>query len=240
MPFSMLLKRLRRGGGVTEDTHEEYCAEAVVSRLGWRWVQYTLAATLVTIALVTIALASRPDVPREAPLWSDEFDALSAAWMIDPNNTFIANGQMLLNPALLNTPAIAIHRLSVADFVAETHASAQGATDNAYGLVAANADNLIAFLISSDGYTSVMQRSKGRWRELRTWRQWPHVHRGDASNLLRLMCVDTTCRFYVNGEITAQIEIATQRDAIGLIASRYANEVVAVGFESLRVWAAPS
>jgi hypothetical protein len=188
------------------------------------------------IVVTTIAILSRPDVPRNAPLWADEFDVASDAWTIDAHSAFIQDGRLAIHPTLSGPHAIALHPLTVTHFVAETNASAQGAIDNAYGILVGAGDELTAFVISSDGYVGVMQRSVGQWRDQHPWRQWPHVQRGTAANRLRLACVETICRFYVNGEITFEVAVGTQRDAIGLIASRYTKEIVRVGFDYLRIW----
>lgn len=237
-PFSTLRTRLRCGGDALDNTREEYFAVAVVSRYRWRVAQVTLGLTLLVTVVVTIAILSQPDVPRATPLWADEFDETLNGWMIDPRNAFVDDDQLILQP-LRDTLAIATHRLPIANFIVETYATPQGATDNAYGFVVGTKEELSAFLISSDGYFSVMQRVAGQWREVRPWRQWPHVQRDAASNRLRLTCNDTLCRFYVNGEITIEIGSATQRDTIGLIASRYTNGMLSVGFDNLRIWLIP-
>jgi len=68
------------------------------------------------------------------------------------------------------------------------------------------------------------------------WRQWPHVRRGDAVNVLRLECRDEACVFYVKEEATAQIDVDGSIDAIGLAAWCYAVSMLSVAFEHIRVW----
>jgi len=60
---------------------------------------------------------------------------------------------------------------------------------------------------------------------------------GGAFNTLRLECAGDTCAFFVNEEVTALVEAAAERDAIGVMAWRYSEEVLQIEVEYLRVWA---
>ena len=180
---------------------------------------------------------SRLDPTCAAPLWADEFDGSTAGWKIDLREGETSGGALALHPSRLDAPALAIHAFEAEDFVAETRVRVgAGSTDNGYGIVVGDAHDLIAFLVSGDGYFSVMRRESGNWVVAQPWRQWPHIRRGDAPNTLGLECRGDTCAFYVNDEITTQVEMAGQRDAIGLAAWRYAEESLEAEFEYLKVW----
>jgi hypothetical protein len=129
---------------------------------------------------------------------------------------------------------LAIRPLPAANFTAETQAHvANGPDDNGYGMVVGNSAMLIAFLVSGDGYTSVLRRIDREWQEAQPW---PHVRRDEAVNALRLECRDSLCAFYVNEEMTTRFEAGAQRDRIGFAVWRSTEEKLAVAFEYLRVW----
>ena len=218
-------------------TREEYPSDAPLSRNTWRIVVWIMAATLGAIALTIIAILAQPDVRRETPLWSDEFDAGANGWTFDPRDGSIARGELQLHPARPDAPALAIHALPVPGFVVETQARAiAGSTDNGYGLVVGNGREQTAFLISGDGYFNVMRNAGAGWVDVQPWRPWPHVRRGNAANTLRVECRAVSCIFYVNEEVTAQVETTRERNGIGLMTWRYAAEALTVEFEYVRVW----
>jgi hypothetical protein len=222
-----------------EDTREEYPDGAWVSRCAWRAIVLALAATAGAIGLALLALGARPDARRVAPLWSEKFGGAIDEWLIDPGQGIIAAGRLLLFPLPAGSPALAIHALPLADFVAETQARVSaGSTDNGYGIVVGGEGALTAYLISGDGYFSIVRYAGWTWTETRPWRPWPHIRRGTASNTLRLECRGSGCAFYVNEEFTTEMEIENGRTAIGLIAWRYSAERLTVEFESLSVWGA--
>ena len=227
-----------RGDGSLGNTGEEYSSAARVSSKAWRWLMAALLTTLSAIGLVIAAIAARPDARRVPPAWSDEFESLTGGWTIDPGAGEIAGGALRLRPSQSDLPTLAIRAQSAADFVAETRAAARGgATDDGYGVVTGQAGELIAFLISSDGYFSVMRRIGADWIEMQPWRSWPHVRRAGAANTLRLECAASACAFYVNDELAAHADVK-ERAQIGLLAWGYAAERMAVDFEYVRIWSA--
>jgi hypothetical protein len=111
-----------------------------------------------------------------------------------------------------------------------------GSPDNGYGIVVASADAMTAFLVGGDGYFSVQRRIDGRWTEAQPWRQWPHVRRGEAANILRIECRAAACTFYVNGEVTARDAVPHERRLIGVMVQRLSGERLEVAFDYLKVW----
>jgi D-aminopeptidase len=72
---------------------------------------------------------------------------------------------------------------------------------------------------------------------LRVWQGWPHVRRGAAANRLRVRCEGATCRFYVNGEFTAEVTDNTfLAGDVGLWAQTFSDDALDVVFEGMRLW----
>ncbi len=225
-----------RGDGSLGNTREGYSSDARVSSKAWRWLITALLTTLCAIGLAIAAIVARPDARRAPSAWADEFDSPTGGWAIDPGAGEIADGALRLRPSQPDSPTLAMRRLPAAAFVAETRAAARGgSTDNGYGVVTGQAGELTAFLISGDGYFSVMRQIGADWIETQPWRAWPHVRRAGAANTLRLECAGGVCAFYVNEEITAQVDMK-ERERIGLLAWRYAAETTTVNFEYVRIW----
>jgi hypothetical protein len=232
-----MMSSTKRGDDRVGGTREEYLSDPKVSRrIGPRSV-LAPAITMLAIVLTVIVILAQPDARRAAPIWSDGFDRVYGDWIVD--NGSIANGRLIVQSPALGVPARATHSLPIGNFVAETRARVvTGSTDNGYGIVVGKAGELVAFLISGDGYFSVMRRTGEQWIEVQSWKQWPHVRRGSALNTLRLKCDGRLCAFFVNDEITIRSDVQEGRDTMGLIVWRYAGGELSVEFESMDVWAA--
>ncbi|MGD9100379.1 MAG: hypothetical protein PVF45_07855, partial [Anaerolineae bacterium] len=97
--------------------------------------------------------------------------------------------------------------------------------------------NYYLFAIGGDGYYTIAVVQRGALIPLRTWQQWPHVRRGAATNRLRVRCTGTVCRFYVNGEFTAQItHDAFRAGDLGLWAQTFSDDALDVVFDEMRLW----
>lgn len=218
------------------DTGEGYPGDECMSRRTGLMVVIVFGATLLAISVTLALIALQPDVRRAAPTWADDFTRNTGEWRFEASGS-IADGRLYLDPLKLDAPALAFHPISPVNFVAETQARASGGTtDNGYGIAVGDSTTLTAYLIGSDGYTSVMRRTDGEWREAQPWRQWPHVRHGGAWNTLRLECREVECAFYVNEEITTRLASETERSWIGLIAWRFAEERSTFEFDSVSIW----
>jgi hypothetical protein len=72
---------------------------------------------------------------------------------------------------------------------------------------------------------------------LRAWQQWPHVRRGAATNRLRIRCHGALCRFFINGEFTAEIVDGTFLVGnVGLWAQSFSDNGLKVEFTGIRLW----
>jgi hypothetical protein len=98
-------------------------------------------------------------------------------------------------------------------------------------------DNYYLFAVGGDGYYTVAVVRDGRRIPIRDWQEWPHVRRGAAANRLRVRCQGATCRFYVNGEFTAEITDRTFLTGdLGLWVETFSDPALVVTFEQVRLW----
>ena len=115
---------------------------------------------------------------------------------------------------------------------------------NAYGLAcrldAANSGRGYFFLISGDGYASI-RWSNGRSLEpIVAAAPSSHIHQGQSSNRLRVVCIDDYLALWVNGRFVADARDDRARQGeVGLAGvMNYAGERLAVEFDDIRVWRA--
>jgi hypothetical protein len=109
-----------------------------------------------------------------------------------------------------------------------------------YGLVyrAQDDTHYTAFVVGSDGYYAVLRVADGEETPLVDWQQFPHVHRGQQPNRLRVACAGPTCRFYVNDEYaTSVVDDTWLAGDVGLWVRAFGGEEVAVQFLNVRMWA---
>lgn len=95
------------------------------------------------------------------------------------------------------------------------------------------------FLIGSDGTYSI-RRGTGREVEaLVAWDRSPAINTGQASNRLRVLCIDDYLALYVNDQfVTETRDTRYHRGFTGLAAVALDNAPVIVEFDGLRVWSA--
>ena len=115
---------------------------------------------------------------------------------------------------------------------------------NAFGLACrldpANSGRGYYFLISGDGYASI-RWSNGRSLEPIV-RAAPSdaIHRGKASNRIRVVCVEDYLALWINGQFAA--EARDRRASVGAVGlagvMNYPGRRLAVQFDDLRVWRA--
>jgi hypothetical protein len=129
----------------------------------------------------------------------------------------------------------------VSDFEVELDAYASAPDGNAdYGLLYRYQDqeNHYRFGIGSDGYYSIGAVRDGTTTPIRSWQQWPHVRRGEQANRLRVRCIGPLCRFYINGEFTAEVTDNTFLDGkLGMWAQNLADQPNEVTWREFKLWA---
>lgn len=207
----------------------------------WLWrggVGLLVTGMLVGLGLVAaLALGWRSPTPHRAPDWT----ATGSAWDKHGDGTAILRDDgYRLYLSQPNQRAWAIAGQQVADFDLELDArSLIPSEDVGYGLLYRYQDpaNHYLFAIGGDGYYTIAIVRKGTLTPLRVWQGWPHVRRGAAANRLRVRCEGATCRFYVNGEFTAEVMDNTfLAGDVGLWAQTFSDDALDVVFEEMRLW----
>ena len=126
------------------------------------------------------------------------------------------------------------------DFILEVEAVPLSGPDlDGYGLVyrAQDGAHYTAFAIGSDGYYAVLRVAGDEETALVAWQQFPHVHRGQQPNRLRVACAGPTCHFYVNDEYATTVEDDTGLTGdVGLWVRSFGDGDVAVQFLNVGVW----
>jgi hypothetical protein len=128
------------------------------------------------------------------------------------------------------------------DFTLEVEAAPLSGPDSGFdgcGLIYRAQDDAhyYAFAVGSDGYYAVLWINGEEETALVDWQQFPHVHRGQQANRLRVACEGMTCRFYINDEYVITIEdTAWLEGDVGLWVRSFEKESVLTQFEGVRVW----
>ncbi len=170
--------------------------------------------------------------------------ALALGWN-DPRPGLPPDWQALDLPLRLearaNESAVLLLNHPGSEFTFEVEAMPFSNLDfNGYGLVYRTQDiaHYYTFAVGSDGYYAVLWVAGDEEAALVDWQQFPHIHRGRQPNRLRVTCVGSTCRFYINDEYAATVEEDTWLTGdVGLWARGFEDEGVVVQFSNARVWA---
>jgi hypothetical protein len=182
----------------------------------------TLALATALILIVALALDWNNPRPGRPPDWQAPDLPLRLEASADQ-----------VTVLLLNHPG--------GDFTFEAEAiPLSGPELNGYGLVyrAQDAAHYYTFAVGSDGYYAVLRVEGDEKTFLVDWQQFPHIRRGRQPNRLRLTCMGSTCRFFINDEYAATVEDSTWlMGYVGLWARGFENESVVVQFVNARVWA---
>ena len=126
------------------------------------------------------------------------------------------------------------------DFTLEVEAIPFSGPDfNGYGLVyrAQDSARYYVFAVGGDGYYAVLRVAGDEETALVDWQQFPHVHRGQQPNRLRVICEGHACHCYVNDEYAATVEDDTWlMGDVGLWVRSFGDEDVAVRFLNVCAW----
>jgi hypothetical protein len=187
--------------------------------------------------LTALALGWRSPTPRRAPDWI----ATSSDWNWHGDGTAIPTDdgyQLRLSQPDQHAWAIADRQAVDFDVELDTH-SLIPSEDVGFGLLyrIQNSANYYLFAVGGDGYFTIAMVRDNVLTPLRTWQQWPHVHRGAAANRLRVHCAGKVCRFFINGEFTAELTDDTfVAGGLGLWAQTFSDDALRVVFEEMRLW----
>ena len=184
----------------------------------------------------------------ERLLFADDFDDASSGWgtATGPNGTIeYRDGRLEFTLSGSNAPAVSTFGGRFGDAVAEVEATTIGGPlDNALGIVARYQDNgnYYAFLVSADGYYSILHFLDGQavWDQQWEFAGLTGIQTGVSSNRLRVLAQGPMLRFYVNGQLRGVIEDPLwQEGQMGVFAGVFEESGVRVGFDEWRVWDLP-
>jgi hypothetical protein len=195
-----------------------------------RWLRQGLIGSI-TVVLIgalglifALALGWNSPRPTRPPDW--EASGLPLDLKVPAQETFLT---------LLNHPG--------GDFTLEVEATplyGPASGFNGYGLVyrAQDTAHYYTFAVGSDGYYGIQRIADEEEAALVDWQQFPHVHRRQKANRLRVTCTGTICHFYINDEYAVAVEDDTWLNGdVGLWVRSFENERVVIRFLSARMWA---
>jgi tetratricopeptide (TPR) repeat protein len=226
------------------------------------WVLIGCAALVligVLAGILVVLLASRgnlaflrrptpepPVLPTPAfPLaWQDDFSTPEGGWIEASDLQSVKkyeNGQYHI---LVNASELFIWNTAgqdLADFMIEVEATqASGPNDNGYGLLFRFQDDqhFYRFDISGDGFYLLSRRLENQWITLTDWTASPFIHKGQATNRLKVICQGSQISLYVNDRhLTDFSDVSYSHGDIGLFAGTLSQGGVHISFDNLKVWA---
>jgi hypothetical protein len=206
------------------------------------WLWWSVIASLI-IVLVTglglvaaLALGWRSPTPRRSPDW-EQADIQWVAYGEGSTTTSPDGYRMRLSQP--EQRGWAVGGPLVSDFDLELEARPSASENVDYGLLYRfqDAENHYRFGVGTDGYYFIGVVRDGEMTPIRTWQQWPHVRRGDETNRLQIRCEGPICRFYINGEFTAEVTDNTFLEGrIGIWAESFSEHPLGVTWSGLRIW----
>jgi len=77
-----------------------------------------------------------------------------------------------------------------------------GPSDNQYGVIFRyrDRDHYYGFLISGDGYYSLVKQQDGTLEVISNWGESESIHQGEATNEIRIVALGEQFRFFINGQ----------------------------------------
>jgi len=226
------------------------------------WVLIGCAALIVIgvlVGILVVSLVSRDSLaflrrptPEPAILptpafplaWQDDFSTPEGGWVEASDLQSVKryeNGQyhILVNDSELFIWSTAGQDL--ADFMVQIDATQVGGpNDNGYGLLFRFQDDqhFYRFDISGDGFYLLSKRSEDQWVTLVDWTESPFIHKGQATNRLKVICQGSQISLYVNDRhLTDFSDVSYSHGDIGLFAGTLSQGGVHISFDNLKVWA---
>ena len=186
---------------------ENPTSDVTVRRRLWRFHLGSLAAILLmgTGLIAGLSAGWRSPTPRRTPDWTE----VDVDWRQNDAATQKGAGKGYRIPlGTAGQPTQILSSWPTQDFIAELElAPLVSGEDAEYGLLFRyqNPADYYLFAVGGDGYYTIVAVHDGEPTALKDWQQWPHVHRGVASNRLRVHCQERRCRFYINDEFTTEL-----------------------------------
>jgi hypothetical protein len=214
----------------------------------------SFALFLVPLFLLTLACSalSGPELSAEtaapgrgaAVLFSDDFSDPDSGWdrvQTEEGVTDYDNGEYRIFVDQTQHDYWANPGLSFTDVSVEADATkVDGPDDNDFGLICRYQDteNFYAFLISSDGYYSILKYSGGSSESLGAdgMLSTDAVSQGDTTNHLRADCVGDSLSLYANGQLLHSVTDSTFTSGdVGLIAGTFDEPGADIAFDNFVV-----
>ncbi len=181
--------------------------------------------------------------PAEGALWVDDFSD-SSTWETGGDSDYEISYQDDEYRVVVHSVDTFVwgnpkRSYDLSDLLIEVDARrVAGPANNQIGLIVRRQDdeNFYLFAISSDGTYGVDKFQNGDWSSLAEWKFSKSVKRGTEWNHLRVECVGARMRFYVNGDLLAEVEDkAFASGNIGLGAGTVDEGGVEARFDNLRL-----
>jgi tetratricopeptide (TPR) repeat protein len=227
---------------------------------GWVLIGCAALFLIAALAVILVALlASRGNLPllrRPTPeppalptpafplAWQDDFSTPEGGWIEDSDLQSVKryeNGQYHI---LVNARELFIWSTAgqdFADFMVEVEATqVSGPNDNGYGLLFRLQDeqHFYRFDVSGDGFYLLSRRLENQWVTLIDWTASPFIHKGQATNRLKVICQGSQISLYVNNRhLTDFSDVSYSHGDIGLFAGTLSQGGVHISFDNLKVWA---
>jgi hypothetical protein len=185
-------------------------------------------------------------LPEEAGviLFQDDFSSPNSGWDRYTSETYSTeyeDGTYRIEVLEMNHEAWALPGLNFSDVLIETTVTkTSGPEDNVFGVLCRYQDqeNFYFFLISSDGYAGIGQYLDGERSLLSGESMLPSkaIVTSNATNSLRVRCVDETLSMEVNGTLIYELQSdALAAGDVGLIAGSYEQSGLTVLFDDFSV-----
>jgi len=203
----------------------------------WNLARWLLVGSVLSVALLTLALANGlADPPHAGPLlWEDDFKRDLARWDFSSPHWSAQAGALAADLANAPSHMSALTNNPANNFTFEVAgAQVTGEAGAAYGLVFDwhDASHYSAVLLNNNGYAEAYQLSGPQRVTWFQWGQWPHILVGADSNRVRVDVQGERLTFRINDEILAEASTARTPGQIGLLAHGTGRVV----FSWARLW----
>jgi len=187
-----------------------------------------------------------PIMPTPAfPLaWQDDFSTPEGGWDETSDLQSVKkyeNGQYHISVNARELFIWSTAGQDLADFMVEVETTqVSGPNDNGYGLLFRFQDDrhFYRFDISGDGFYFLSKRLENQWVTLIDWTASPFIHKGQATNRLKVICQGSQISLYVNDRhLTDFSDVSYSHGDIGLFAGTLSQGGVHISFDNLKVWA---
>lgn len=204
-----------------------------------------LAITTLACTCNLLPSPSEPTAPTPSNvIFQDDFGDPDSGWEVgeyDSGSVGYKNGVYAVVSSSRGGTMWGVANRTFDNLVIEvdaTQVAAGPASDNDYGVICREQGdgNGYYFLISGDGYYSIIKAQGDEFINLLDWTESGAIKQGNTTNHIRAVCNGTRLELSVNGEQLASIEDSTFTSGdIALTATTYEDERTEVHFDNLVV-----